>query len=91
MTGSDTTSAPAVIIWITEGTWRASIDAAQHLAPPGAPITLLHVTPADLPETAHGAYLGLLGRSGPGHDPGPRVAGLAAASASELLAAAARR
>lgn len=91
MTGSDPADAPAVVIWITEGTWRASIDAAQRLALPGAPVTVLHVAPADLQETAHGAYLGLLGRGRPGHDPGPRVAGLAADSASELLAAAARR
>jgi nucleotide-binding universal stress UspA family protein len=91
MTGSDTANGPAVIVWITEGTWRASVDAAQRLAPPGALITLLHITPAELPGAAHGAYLGLLGRSQPGHDPGPRIAELSAASASDLLSAAARR
>jgi hypothetical protein len=48
-------------------------------------------TPAELPEAAHGAYLGLLGRGQPSRDPGPRVAELAAASASDLLDAAARR
>jgi nucleotide-binding universal stress UspA family protein len=79
-----------VIVWVAEGTWRACVDAAQRLAPAGARITLLHVTPADVPEAAHGAYLGLLGRN-PGRDPGPRVAELAAASADELLDAAARR
>jgi nucleotide-binding universal stress UspA family protein len=81
---------PSVIIWVTEGTWQAAVDAALHLAPADARITLLHVTPAEVPDAAHGAYLGLLGR-GPGRDPGPRVAGLAAASAAELLDAAARR
>jgi nucleotide-binding universal stress UspA family protein len=48
-------------------------------------------TPAELPEAAHGVYLGLLGRGQPSRDPGPRVAELAAASASDLLDAAARR
>ncbi|MBV9383796.1 MAG: hypothetical protein JO242_24425 [Streptosporangiaceae bacterium] len=92
MTGSDdAASGPDVLVWIAEGTWRASVDAAQRLAPPGAAITLLHITPDELPGTAHGAYLGLFGRSQPGHDPGPRVAELAAASASDLLDAAARR
>ena len=67
------------------------MDAALRLAPAGARITLLHVTPAEVPEAAHGAYLGLLGRRGPGRDPGPRVADLAAASAGDLLDAAARR
>lgn len=90
MTNSDAT-APHVIVWITEGTWRASVDAALGLAPDGARITLLHVTPAELPDAAHGAYLGLFGRGQPGRDPGRRVAQLAAASAGELLGAAARR
>jgi nucleotide-binding universal stress UspA family protein len=67
------------------------VDAALRLAPADARITLLHVTPAEVPETAHGAYLGLFGRGGPGRDPGPRVAELAATSAAELLDAAARR
>lgn len=86
MTHSDT-----VIIWITEGTWRASVDAALHMVPADAQITLLHVTPAELPDAVHGAYLGLLGRGHPGRDPGRRVVELAAESASELLDAAARR
>ena len=80
-----------VLIWITEGTWRASVDAALGLVPPGASITLLHVTPAELPAAAHGAYLGLLGRGQPERDPGRRVAELAAVSAGELLDAAAQR
>ena len=80
-----------VVIWVTEGTWRAAVDAALRLAPRDAPITLLHVTPDELPETAHGAYLGLLGRGRSARDPGERVAELAAISAGELLDAAARR
>jgi nucleotide-binding universal stress UspA family protein len=85
------TDSDTVLIWITEGTWRAVVDAALRLVPADAPITLLHVTPAELPEAAHGAYLGLLGRGQPGRDPGLRVAELAAESAGDLLAAAARR
>ncbi|HET9082492.1 MAG TPA: universal stress protein [Trebonia sp.] len=91
MSGNEAASSPAVIVWVTEGTWRASVDAAKRLAPPGAPVTLLHVTAADLPDAAHSAYQGLLGRGHHGHDPGPRVAQLAATSASDLLEAAARR
>jgi nucleotide-binding universal stress UspA family protein len=84
-------TARPVVAWVAEGTWRACVDAALALAPPGARITLLHVTADEVPETAHGAYLGLFGRGGPGRDPGPRVADLAAASAGDLLDAAARR
>jgi nucleotide-binding universal stress UspA family protein len=80
-----------ILVWITEGTWQACADAARRLAPADTGITLLHVTPADLPETAHGAYLGLLGRGHGGRDPGPRLAEFAAVSAGELLNAAARR
>ena len=72
----------AVVIWITEGTWQASVDAALRFVQPGAPITLLHVTPAELSDTAHGAYLGLFGRGRPDRDPGPHVAKLAAQSAA---------
>jgi nucleotide-binding universal stress UspA family protein len=90
LTEGDATGRP-VVIWIAEGTWRACVDAARTLAPADARITLLHVIPAEVAEAAHGAYLGLFGRGDPGRDPGPRVAELAAASAGELLAAAARR
>jgi nucleotide-binding universal stress UspA family protein len=80
-----------VVVWVTEGTWQATVDAALRLAPRDAPITLLHVTPDELPEAVHGAYLGLFGRGRPGRDPGERVARLAAVSAGELLDAAAGR
>jgi nucleotide-binding universal stress UspA family protein len=79
-----------VVVWVTEGTWQASVDAAAWVAPAAADITLLYVTPADLAETAHGAYLGLFGR-GQEDDPGPRVAEIEAESATELLDAAAAR
>jgi nucleotide-binding universal stress UspA family protein len=82
---------PTVIVWVTEGTWRGCVDAARALAPAGAAIVLLHVSPEEVPGTAHGAYAGLLGRGHPERDPGPRLAELAAAAGRELLAAAAGR
>jgi hypothetical protein len=85
------TEVRSVLVWVTEGTWRASVDAALRFAPAGAGITLLHVSPADLAEAAHGSYLGLFGRGQPGRDPGPRVAELAAAAGADLLDAAAGR
>jgi len=79
----------SVVIWVCEGTWRASVDAALRLAPAAARFTLLHVTATEVADAAHGAYLGLFGRGGP--DPGARLDELGAASAAELLEAAARR
>src|SRR4029077_18787188 len=81
----------ATVIWIPEGTWQANVDAALRFVQPGAPITLLHVTPAELSDTAHGAYLGLLGPPRPDRAPGPHVPKLAAQSAAGLLDAAAAR
>jgi nucleotide-binding universal stress UspA family protein len=77
MTEADT-QARSVYIWVAEGTWRATVDAALDLAPAGSRFTLLHVTPGEVPDAARGAYAGLFGRAG-------------RASASELLAAAADR
>jgi nucleotide-binding universal stress UspA family protein len=88
VTGSDTT-ARSVFIWVREGTWRAAVDAALSLAPADASFTLLHVTDDEVPDAAHGAYLGLFGRAG--HDPGTRLGELAISSAADLLEAAARR
>ena len=82
----------SVYIWVCEGTWRASVDAALSLAPAGSRFTLLHVTPTDVPDAAHGAYAGLLGRGHrAGDDPGTRLEKMAATSAGDLLEAAARR
>jgi nucleotide-binding universal stress UspA family protein len=82
----------SVVIWVCEGTWRASVDAGLSLAPAGARFTLLHVTPAEVADAAHGAYLGLFGRGrGVGRDPGARLDELASASATDLLARAADR
>ncbi|MET9426073.1 universal stress protein [Streptomyces sp. NPDC006540] len=81
----------AVGVWIVEGTWPACVDAARTHAPEGADIVLLHVTPADVPGAAHGAFAGLLGRGHPERDPGTRLEHLAAASADQLLADAGQR
>ncbi|OAH12340.1 universal stress protein [Streptomyces jeddahensis] len=81
----------AVVVWIVEGTWPACVDAARAHAPADAEIVLLHVTPADIPGAAHGAFAGLLGRGHPERDPGTRLEHLAATSAEQLLQAAADR
>jgi nucleotide-binding universal stress UspA family protein len=78
-----------VMIWVTEGTWPAVVDAALVLAPAGAEFTLLHVTGGDVTHAARGAYAGLLGRRG--HDPGDRLESLSAAAVQELLGAVADR
>ncbi len=80
-----------VIAWIVDGTWPACVDAAATHAPDGAEIVLLHVTGHDVPGAAHGAYAGLLGRGRAERDPGTRLQELAAASARQLLRAAAER
>jgi nucleotide-binding universal stress UspA family protein len=91
LTDTDTT-ARSVVIWVCEGTWRATVDAALSLVPavgPPARFTVLHVTPAAASDAARGAYLGLLGRGG--HDPSARFDEVAAAAAADLMEAAARR
>ncbi|MFI9066401.1 universal stress protein [Streptomyces sp. NPDC053429] len=81
----------AMVVWIVEGTWPACVDAARAHVPEGGDVVLLHVTPADVPGAAHGAFAGLLGRGHPERDPGTRVEQLAAASAERLLTDAAQR
>jgi len=82
----------ATIIWITEGTWQAAIDAARTLAPPDAEFTLLHVSGGEAAGAAHAAFAGLLGRGGRGgRDPGDLLEELSEAAAAELLQAARER
>lgn len=80
-----------VLVWIAEATWPACVDTARALAPADSDVVLLHVTGPDVSSTAHGAFTGLLGRGRSDRDPGRRVDDLAAASAKELLQAAAQR
>jgi len=49
-----------VLVWITEGTWRAAVDTARDL--PGADLTLLHVIDVRDGGVLTGARAGLLGR-----------------------------
>jgi nucleotide-binding universal stress UspA family protein len=89
----------AVVVWITEGTWPACVDAARAHAPAGAEIVLLHVRDTEAPAVAHGAFAGLLGRAHPaaghhpatgwGRDPGDAAEQTAAVSERQLLQAAA--
>lgn len=81
----------AVVVWVVEGTWPACVDAVRAYPPDGGDVVLLHVSPADVPGAAHGAFAGLLGRGHPERDPGTTLEHLAAASADRLLADAARR
>ena len=80
-----------VIVWVTEGTWRACVDAARRVIAAGARIVLLHVTSEEISATAHAAYAGLLGRGRPERDPGQRIAAFAAAAGARLLEDAAHR
>lgn len=88
MSESDASSY-AVLVWVTEGTWQACVDAARLFAPADAQVTLMYVVPADLLAVTHGAHRGLLGRGHHGVD--ARVDEILGTSADELLAAAAQR
>ena len=81
-----------VIVWVTESTWAACVDAARDWAPAQAGVVLLHVTDDEAAEVAHGAFLGLLSRGRrPPEDPGRAIDAASAAAASEVLDAAAQR
>jgi hypothetical protein len=80
-----------MVVWIVEGTWPACVDAARTHMPEGADVVLLHVTPADVPGAAHGAFAGLLGRGHPERDPGTRVEQLAEQVVRVLVGGAATR
>ncbi|MEU6776042.1 universal stress protein [Streptomyces sp. NPDC046759] len=89
-----------VIAWLVEGTWPACVDAVRAHAPEGSEVVLLHVSGPEVPDLAHGAFAGLLGRGHPrghlpaeswGRDPGDRLEELGGGSAAELLDAAAGR
>jgi nucleotide-binding universal stress UspA family protein len=72
-----------VLVWLMEGTWPATVDAARGASGPDDAITLLHVIDA----SAHGAYAGLMGRGGPV----PDISAVSASAESRLLAAASSR
>jgi hypothetical protein len=60
-----------ILVWLTEGTWEACVDAARDF--PDAEITLLHVVDIDT-EAALSGSAGLLGRLA-GADPAELLAG----------------
>jgi nucleotide-binding universal stress UspA family protein len=78
-----------VLVWITEDSWQACVDAVQSLAPAGQDVTLLHVTDTAALEAAHGAFTALLGRSRV--EPGAQLEAMAEDAAGQVLAAAAER
>ena len=78
-----------VLVWITEDSWQACVDAVHSLAPASQEVTLLHVTDTAALEAAHGAFTALLGRSRA--DPGIELAAMAGQAAEQVLAAAAGR
>jgi nucleotide-binding universal stress UspA family protein len=81
-----------VLVWVTETTWTACVDAVSAFAPDDAAIALLYVTDEDVAEVAHGGFTGLLGRSHQHHrDPGRQVEALSAYAADVLLVEATER
>jgi nucleotide-binding universal stress UspA family protein len=90
-TGTGSDPVKKILIWVNEQTWQAAVDAARELAPEPATITLLHVTAQEPPDVAQAAYLGLLGRGRSGQELRAQLADSAAASAADLLDAAAER
>ena len=75
-----------VLVWITEDTWAACVDAARTLAPADRDVTLLHVLDSAALAAARGAFGGLLGRAAP--DPTARLEAMADEAVTELLDAA---
>ena len=79
------------VVWVSEGTWEASVDAVAQMLPDDCEITLLHVTPPDAVEVAAGAAAGLLGRHRPPDGPERELVERSERAAAELLEAAAQR
>jgi len=78
------------LVWIGEGSWEATVDAAASLLPPGAEIELLHVA-FDAETFVRAGRRGLLGRH-PHPPPGPDPVSTATEEeAAALLADAATR
>jgi nucleotide-binding universal stress UspA family protein len=80
-----------VIIWISEGTWQATVDAAREHAPAASDLVLLHVTSADVSDMVRGSFAGLLGRDRLGRDPASQVEAISRVAAAALLDDAAAR
>ena len=78
----------SVLVWVTEESWMACVDAALARASADE-VTLLHVTDAGAVDAAQGAFTALLGRGGAG--PGAQLEAMTEAAATEVLEAAAAR
>lgn len=78
-----------VLVWITEATWPACVDAVTDLFP-DAEVRLLAAVPGDVAAQVSGARTGLWGR-GAGRDPGARVTAIAEEATRAMLDAAAGR
>jgi hypothetical protein len=77
------------LVWLREGTWEATIDAARGFVPADAEVVLLHVADAGDELAAELPRAGLLGRRPP---PPPRaIEDISDQAATELLAAARER
>jgi nucleotide-binding universal stress UspA family protein len=74
-----------VVVWVVEGTWRSSVDAARLHAPSDAEFTLLYVVDDEVSKVAHGAFAGLLGRGRRDQDPGVAADDIAHRAGEELL------
>jgi nucleotide-binding universal stress UspA family protein len=77
-----------VLVWVTEESWMACVDAVAARAP-AEDVILLHVTDAGAVDAAQGAFTALLGRAGAG--PGAQLEAMTEAAATEVLEAAAAR
>ncbi|MDQ1065149.1 hypothetical protein [Streptomyces canus] len=80
-----------VVVWITEGTWPACVDATLTRAGAGEEIVQLYVYDDTLAETAHGAFAGLLGRGHPERGPGHHIEQLSESAGRDLLDSTARQ
>jgi nucleotide-binding universal stress UspA family protein len=77
------------VVWLTEGTWEACVDAARESAP--GQVVLVHVQDRALDAAMRGARLGLLGRWRHTSDPEIVLERAIAAAVDALFAAAERR
>jgi nucleotide-binding universal stress UspA family protein len=53
------------VVWITDGSWEACVDAARSLVPVDAEVRLLHVAPASVEALAEHGRAGRMGRRPP--------------------------
>jgi nucleotide-binding universal stress UspA family protein len=80
------------LVWISEGSWRAGVDAARDLLPADAEVTILHVAASDVEELAEHPGPGRLGRRHrPPPGPGPTVRQIGESEARSLLESARER